>query len=212
MFIFVCVCVSVCVRLLGWRRVSSAVDFRRLPRTAHRGVSDSHKVNRFSQRHRSDTRLPFVVISDNSQVRLLFTPLQPSPSHVYHSFLSFPTYVCTCARALANIYCVSTCVHTIFQIHLWHVFSPCPPPGSDPYFDPVDRIIFNGSLSTHAQTTEFWRSLITQRKRVFVCERERIFKCNELFGARLREYKSHLIIITIILVVRNIRVSSSVQI
>lgn len=37
----------------------------------------------------------------------------------------------TCARALANIHCVSTCVHTIFQIHLWHVYSlpsPSPPP------------------------------------------------------------------------------------
>lgn len=62
------------MRLLGWRRVSSVVDFRRLSRTPHQGGSEPHKVTRFPLRRRSDTRLPSVEVSDASCARLLFNP------------------------------------------------------------------------------------------------------------------------------------------
>jgi len=146
------VCVRVW-RLLGWRRVSTAVDFRWLPCTTHQGGSDPHKVTRFPLNTTEVIRVFPPSTYRTTLARVYFSPLCNPLHRIYTRvlFLSPRTRTYVCARALANIYCVSTCVHTIFQIHLWHVFFPCFPPGSDPYFDPVDRIVFNGSLSTHTR-------------------------------------------------------------
>jgi len=133
MVIFECVgaCVCTCASLLGWRQVSSAVDFRWLPRTSHQGGSDPHKVTRFFYQHRrSDTRLPSDDISDNSRARLLFTPLQPPPSHVYTLvfFLSPRKYGCACARVSEHILCIDVCTHNISNTFMARFFPPAPLP------------------------------------------------------------------------------------
>lgn len=120
--IYIHICVS--VYLLRWRQVSSPVDFCWLLRALPRRFL-IHKVTHPSQHYRNDTRLPFASISDGSHACLLFNPFVTRivpPS--YASVFFFIPGVLTCTRTRYSIYCVSTCVHTIFQIHLWHVFFP----------------------------------------------------------------------------------------
>jgi len=131
---------------LCWRQVSSAVDFCWLLHALPRWFL-IHKVTHSSYNITEVIRVFPSPAYRTALTRVYFsTPLWPASfRHCTLVFFFIPD-VLTCTRTRYGIYCVSTCVHTIFQIHLWHVFFS---PGSDPYFDSVDRIVFNGSLYTH---------------------------------------------------------------
>jgi len=111
---------------------------------------------------------PSAGISGDSHARLLFTPLLPLSSFrrittrvFFHSRRT--TYVH--AHALVYILCIDVCTHNISQIHLWHVyfFLPVPTLISIPWTILFSAVVYS---RTRVRATEFWRSLITRRKRV----------------------------------------------